>query len=975
VVSVTFKKATSIVSYAAALASFSALPLVADARLWKGNTARVIIGRWYQAAGVGTIAVGNVLAMTHPIPGVLSNAQVFGKSIDKATQGGGPDGSANTNDGFIFWDKANNRLIVGEPIDTGDEDSLRTGLLFAFGSHGPYHFASALPSTVWGSVGAGDADGTSIPATGGVTLLDGQAWGWYSNSAGSVLYNPTAIGELFSYGNTVAGAVPNLIQVQKAVVDSIGLFDCDPGSFIIVRRVGDDLIWWNGQVTRGHTVGQFDDMGSHPTKELIVGDANPDAPAHVETNNALEMALDWRTTGAGSGDFGSGRTLRIHVRKGLQEFVRKLRRYGTMGAITAAALSYNSARNSLILTGEGSPLTQLLFRNPASAGRSAAEIGVFAAVANVVKVKGLTFTQDYSATRKPSYYYFEGNEVTLDGCEFNGPVYVKANKVTVRNCIFTALNTTTRNFVADTAGNPIVAQHLYITTPSDGSISKSFVKVKNNHFTVDQDAGTHASLVLDPYSAAYSLPVEIAHNKWTYAHAAAASYIQPAIHLNKATDGDLSIHHNEFLGARGVDKAGNDTGVGTFPFDGDYSGAPLQRDAADTQMTACAYISGVKGRSSSSSLRIWRNRFDLGSINGSARYVMWAGLGLVFSTTSLGAVTADVYNVEVHHNHFLMNLNGTGNSWTAGVAPQPWTSGVFISPTWQTGNFTRVTVDNVHVHHNKFDLGGLDTNYQYIWRSMSPWLAAMLPAAGTKFVTDVSGCVVVTLKAANAAYGSVIAREGRWAQGVKVNHNTFTQAIPTATNRPYRGVISTDLDSATLDRWSPAVVTLSVTDGHASKDAAGYTIATDVIVNNPSLPTTACSVMWHPQFIGNIVNFPAIKRSGAGVGHSVLVRITGAFAALVSDNTMMGWTDTAAGTSVDAPFRIDGGSAFLSANILHCRESVLGYSVASTPQARIVATNNAVWAGSNSIAAPFPTTADIQVVNDTNIGANINVTS
>lgn len=881
--STTFGKTESTVSWEAAYTALTALTGSSGNRIWKNNVARVFLCRYKRPSGSTNILSSYVVDLRQAMPGERQNWQPFIKTIRPNTSVAAE--SSGISDAMITWDLTNSKLQIGVANGAASADSLESGLRISLRGSTNTHYVSQGTGQVWAATGAGNADGTprTPDITKGWTLSDGQVLGYVTEGNTSfrgrtamLSKGNSGLFDFYDYDPTPVNFTPDLIQVQKLIAGNIGIFNADPGCFILVRRLGNDLIWYDGSVTRGHTGRNvFHELGGTPSIYTAV--VGSEGINHAGLIDGVERVLDYSATGTGTGNLGTIRAVRVHVRRGAYEFARKIRKYGLVAEFSQFSDTYDADSNKIELTGDGPESTKLTFRNPEASIRTLTDTGVLELAARTIVLRGLTLDQLHDSTFKGSYYEFYGGKVVLEDCHFTGPVYIEADEIVVRNCRFNALGNTYDLFPTQAGNLTSIAQHLFLATPNNlAAPGAGRWEVSNNLFVLGRSDGTQGGLIINSASSTgYTLIVDVHNNVFHYPD---TNGKVPAIHV-PYHGGFIEIHKNKFSGARGVVKAGNVVGD-TTPFNGNYNGAPILKGVNNNQFYALGYISCTHERHPGySGLSVHHNHFSMTDVsNGvSGRFVVWGAFMYVFNYLSNGSSGfMRTGNVSYCHNVHEMGTDfGTG--WGAGGAdPQPWIAGFYMAPTWQDGaSITDLLVDDLEVCHNTFYMGGPTT--AKIWRGIQAPDMAAWPGSGG-FMTDSSHLIAVVLKNSSAAIGG-FSYDGRSAQNVLIAHNRISQRLPAGGSAPSKDLIS--IDDAAHPRWNMVPIVV---------DFAQHPFVTNTtpgVDGGAPFGLTTGEVILSCIIEANRVELPIYQRSGgSGSLNLVGIKLIGGFACVVAKNAV-----------------------------------------------------------------------------------------
>ncbi len=757
--SVAFNTVESLVSFEAAFNAIVPQGVDASARIWKNNVARIFLCRYLRPALSGNILSEYIVDMRQTVPAELPIQQPFIKTVRPNTSVAAE--GTTTSDGMITWNMDNSRLQIGVTTSQATVDALENGLTIRRAG-APDHFVQQPTAIVFAQNGAGNADGTArVPDNAkGWSIPDGSALGYLPQGSATNRkpfvprkIHSTAITRpvLYDLDTNPPSFTPNALLVQKLSVATIDSFLGDPAAWILCTRKGNDLIWYNGIVTRGQVgVNVFEELGGTPSQwDVVVGAHGKN---HVSLSDGVERALNYSTTGAGASTFGSSRSLRMFIRRGDWLFARAVKKYGTTADYAAQGTAYDTDNSVLEMVGDSPGTTRLTFSNPESAARASADIAVVTFMGGDMVFKNLTFNQNGAdATFKPSYYYFETDKsVVFENCHFIGPVWVKAQSVLFKNCTFFAFGNSGYNlFPSAIVGQGVVPQHLKLQVYSN-SVPSSHV-VEGCTFNVGTSDGTQCSLHLR-YTSTPLGRCKINDNIWKYNSGGKV----PAIHFGLQTSGvtcNVEIGNNLFLDATGVVKEGQ-TAVDSFTTEG-YLGTPMARGPLGTEQTYClSYISipcSLQGLTN-----IHHNYFDMAIGTGlSDRYIVWAACLIMFNSATLANQQVGNFdNITYDGNTHEMS---TGVAFGAGGAePQIWSTGIFIGPCFDgdATNLLQVHVRNVRIVNTHFDLGGpTAATTTQAYRSINQANINSWPVAGG-FMMESSCLIGMQLKSgAFATYG------------------------------------------------------------------------------------------------------------------------------------------------------------------------------------------------------------------------------
>lgn len=720
----TWKQSESTVGFQDAFNGMTALPNISNPRLWKGNTTRGIIARYLRPAGSTNIDNTMIVDMRQPLPAeARQKTQVFVKGL---TASGGANEGNGLADGMIAWDATTGYLRLGiSNADTG-ADGARTGLLLKVpGSLTATHLTMST-GTVWAATGAGNADGTMRQPdfTGGWLLADGKALG-YTPLGGMLNTRASKAGNAALYSASPLPSALDRLLVQDLTVQNLEDFQADPSALVLCTRMGLDLVWWNGHVTRGSaTTSVIDVLGGVPSEyDAVVGTTGNN---HATQADGLERVLNHLADGLGVGTLGATnkRSPRVYARRGNWQFVRKIHSYGTLAEQSGSSATYSTANNTIDIRGAGPDVTKLSFLNPQTSGRTVLDVCTIAAAR--VSLRGMTIAQNAGdATFTPgATLLITGKNVVLEDMDFVGPVRIVSDRVRLKNCRFYPLGNTVANLyeAANSVTNP-VAQHLNLV-PATASNAAVYWNVQGCDFLVGNDVGTHAAVVLNTTTTS-SGRVRFRDCHWDHAGSAPTGE-QASVAIN--TDLlDIQFDRCTYANAGGAAKAGY-ASTDTAPYDGNYNGTYLKKWTGG-QITATAYISVARGRASNSRLHLDRCSFDFSSINLGAShtslYTYWGACLATVNrvTTGLTSAIFAIENIAASRCELNMEVSGGGTAWVSPSPTQriPVLFGFYAGGQLADTNGSGLRINNVHFDDNIAKIGaGTTAALANAWRSIIP---------------------------------------------------------------------------------------------------------------------------------------------------------------------------------------------------------------------------------------------------------------
>ena len=689
-ISITWHKAESTTSYAAALAGITALPVVTTPRLWKGNTARVFLCRYFRANGVAGFDSANLKDLRYPTAAESS-------AIQRLMYVRAPSTSRSTEyTGQVSWDATTGRLALGIRGSGSLQD---TGLVMADTSN-TFMYAAKTSSTLY------DHDAGTVnlySASVGWTLASGECLAYAGNSTHDL--------HLLFKGATGTDNDSETItafNTQKPSVVALSSLSLDEGAFVICYRTDNDIVWWNGSTTRGsetRPVVADPFVHSSPYDAVIASpnDGGGNAMREDAVNRVLNL-LTMKTSASAVAALAAGR-ISLKVGSGTWKFARGPHLYATSTNATDVRDATYTGTNSLLIEGDGAEVTTVEFDNPVDAGR--ADYACFRYAAKYIRLEGLTFTQTFSTgTRKPgtTLDLYSSGKVVLKDCVFYGPVYVRAPDVIVENCTFHALGNTDENYRAFAVGSGRSGQLLHLRY-AGGTSKRQKWGIRDSVFNPRADLGTEAGLILDSSIA----PGHCAISGCTVDYAGNTGV--PGIEVSGSLL-HVEVTGSTFVGAAGVGKDGiASTDAGIVANQQTKSSVFVQ---GSTNHTSCpaAYIAIPDQRSAGSGLSVTDCVFDLTRVGEgvTAKYILWGGVTAQFCSTSvLGAPSAVVHsNIKVSGCRFEMGATAACGMTSGSTTNIRAVTAVSVRrPFFMRTTYTYEAY-NIDVSNNLFNLGRAD---------------------------------------------------------------------------------------------------------------------------------------------------------------------------------------------------------------------------------------------------------------------------
>lgn len=920
-ISVRFRNYESATSFddamASAVADLSA-PAAED-RVWNGAVARVVVCRYYRANGNTNIGNDQLFDLRQSTPNELSPGlplmakthrpyyTAAGSWAGKSSYEGG-----KSVDGMVVWNAEDSRLVVGH-LD-GDKIASEIVTAMAYRQGMTVLFPAFHNTTGFGTKAANSrgierirkgsttTDGTAVTksASVGWNITNGQALGFLTVGTATLSNNsPTrkngtsalplsaeavdVTPDPSTYSAT--GSVdPAKLLVQRLVVDSMKEFvKCAPHAVVLCRNVNGDLVWFNGQVTRGNparaVAAEIGDVPL-PYDALVSGNGS----GHFTNTDGVERAINWLRSTTGRA-LGLGRHLKINIRRGAYDFVRAINTFGTAAELAGFVTTqgWDAGNNGIELSGEGPHAVKIETISPSGAIGSAADAACLSLIAHKIVLRGIHFKQlsEDSVTPRATLL-LAGYDVVLEDCVFEGPVLIAADRVEIRRCHFAGLNGATGNQYYSFSSSVWSPESLSLSFYTSGS---TYVRchhlVEDCTFDVQGDLGCHSKIVLETGSSLgfFSKKVTVRRCEFYYSDDSAR---MPSIHID-GNQGAVTIEENTFVNANGVGKPGNSTTVTAVPFNADYGGAPLQyigtstttgsTTASGNRLVACGYISCVGNRGTNSRTTIRKNVFDFSNVanTAGAAFMTWGGFIYVFSSLSASA-TVQAYNIEYEGNHHIMQPH---SGWTAS-GDLSWISGCYIAPAWQNGlAITNVQVCNVKMNDNSFDLG---TGGASTWRSIHPENLNAWPAAELA-MTDVSCLLGIVLK---NWPGGAVANTGRWAVGIEARRNRVYHQPPGGTTVPHDATIT--LQETLNSTLVPNTSFYGIYFDLAQEFLTGGTSTSEESGTDEGAFKAGTAAFFGPQVTENIFLIPAFEFADATHARSA-IRVA-ALNPIVAHNTV-----------------------------------------------------------------------------------------
>ena len=945
---------------AAAYAGVAAFAPAAGATMWKNGTARVYLGR-YTRTTTAVIAAANVVDMRSSVATELVTKLPFVK-FHKAADTLAAEGNGH-NDGYVIWDASNGRLSIGNRDVTADSDELLGAMSISM-PLAPRQRISQESAQEWLRLGAGTANGSPIQyqAATGLALPDGSAVGFLAGTLATTQRTKQS-GVTDLYGVSPAPATLPLVQAEGLTVQTLATFGSSaaPGTFVLCLRVGNDLIWWNGHVTRGNlTQPVLDDpTAAMPgTHQVIVG---KHGSVHGSAAWALETAFNTLATGFGANTLGYGRVMKALVQRGAQEFTRYLTKYGD-GTETTLNQNYDINNNVITIDGDGAMVTKLTTNSVDTSLRSPTNLADLELRAARVVLRGFTMKGNVAGASAAASYLMkiDAAEVIIEDCHFWGGLLINANKLRIRNCTFDpqvseeAASTPSGVFwPGSTTVAGLGAQALYLagpsTLPSKNTNAGAVVtitaiectsRIEDCQFHVGATVlGYHGAVILNQSEVAQAsmqdfIPARTVIKNCSFRYLSATTTI-PSIDVRTKT-GSISIEDCSFQDAPGVAKNGSSSGTGLQTAN-DYGGSVLTLNNGNVM--GAGYVTCLAGRADRSKLDVVRCNFHMGAVGinpgGTQAFRVWGAFVGVCNVLSVGGGTQARYrNITFADNSVQMFLDGLGatpGAWASLTAKdQPVIHGFLMSPDVANAQgFLDVSFEDIVVKDNYFDIGG-HTAAAYAWRSI-----AGLLGDGSMYHTSAP----IHFSLFNTTISGSAAQTGRRYYGIRIQGNRILQrpvsgggALVSGLFTVSKGSLNGSLNAANgfwafvgiiVTPEAPVTPRNFANTTGVNPEAANSTWAGDVkdneIVCFYATPTYS-SGSWTPFYVGILLDWTRCRVDGNWIS---LPQITGAvaissLAAHGSGNTLQantGWmvrVGHTAETTLTPTARIEG-NTFLSA--------------------------------------------------------------
>jgi hypothetical protein len=819
-------------------------------------------------------------------------------------------------DGMVSWDVNTGYLQIGSYSASGP--SAGGMIVRSTGGNGVTGASSPDVYALNSQYVANGGATPPLPAVGawGWSIPDGSGLGWLAS--GPTLHNNQYLGKsdlpfVFDFSTNAFTLSPTqAILGQKLAVVPTTNFQADPASFCLVVRIGQDLVWFDGTVTRGAGASVVNYPGMAPPGEapmpyraVLAANGNKYAPGSntITGADALERALNWSVAVPGYAapaiqGSGQPRNIRLFLRSGTYQMLGGTKVWGDWNA---GADSGGNAGSSIVIEGEegasglaanasGTTSGNSIGTRPAIRGQNPAFGGsgtrnaLLQFYANCLKLKSLNFAMDDLGSGTQSNYLaaFVGDTVILEDCTFFGPVYVQADNIIIKNCRFlnpySYNNTMVSPPMLGGSVNVNPGAALLFLAPNGGlneygSTKNVLWDVRDSYFFCQGIPSTAVTgSTQPPYAANVVLKttadgkVRLVGNVFDGAAVAPTNLGQniPSIHV-LGTKSLLQIAENKFINATGaMGKTGNNSVTSALPFNGDYTGAPMHYFSGSGVCVATAYISMTVGRDKTSRTLIEDNYFDFSYCGGvAAGYTLWGACLAVFSGLSvngvLGSYSTSFQNITYRENHHNMSTDST-TGWSGTTAPSLY--GFYLSRLLQDGVNVTGPVSNISVTDNTFDIGfATAASIPQGWRSIaggSGGSGGTFPAA-TGVLTDTTVLIGIVLRnytPVATPYALVSST------GIRISRNKVYQRAQLALNTPSPGsfqqnavACNTNTPVAANAYWCFVAIALASGDGGFG---SGSPRMADVLISENIITAQAFGCSYNGSYF-------ALGCSGAGI--------------------------------------------------------------------------------------------------------------
>jgi len=847
-ISYTVNYVESLVSHEAAINSIPAFTQPADARLWKGHQARIWVCNYFIASG-GALSTIKIKNLARVAGSVAAMRQIFAVGQRGA-------GATGDYDSMVMWDASTGKLQIGTPASLATHTQ---GLRIMSTMDALSYYIARTYSAEWLVQGGSGADGTQVkPDLAGQTwvIADGSSLCFWADSSATTNHfsalSPTASSDQYDVLPVIGTAINKHAKVTLTV-RAAGTLNKDSGGFVVCRRAGNDLVWWNGHVTRGSTDrAVIDEPTSTGRSHDVTVSVNAGKDSMLFGRDSIERSLNFLTKDGGSGTmlFGTARSVSIRAREGQYQFAQGVRYYGTESEVSATTpLTFSSGDFSLLeIIGDGCNVTSVKVTEVKTSARTISDLSTINIAAGKIVLKGISFTHENSSDLIFGYLMslFAG-EVVIEDCTFDAPLRIRAHHISIKRCSF-VMPSDSATFFPALSSTPLCARALYLSDKLGLSATlKSHWIIEDSTFSVTQKDGVTAAVVVD-CGLAESIGSVCHFNRCSFNwEGTPTSDMSAGIHV-AGRYGKVVVNACSFLDHPGWKKTPTNT------FSTTYATTALHRSNGASQTVACGYISCIGVRDLTSSIEVVGCYFGLNKIAngyaaGTATFCLAALAILHNNETVSSEAFVTICNVLFERNTVDMCLDSSMTRTFTTDTIYSWA--VLITPTFENydcgaGGWTYQTLyKNIRIKDNQIDLGGgTVSNLDFTWRTVPS--RPNNPAGLTVGFSEYSSAIQINLK--NVAPAAVSRRYGvRTAEGVVIEGNYVG----------YRSTIGTGSFTSANHEYSASGGIMSsiliALDFNGVYGATGSGMdATPTVYGTASY--AACGAFFGPVLNGNTIN-------------------------------------------------------------------------------------------------------------------------
>lgn len=789
---VTWHVSTSTVSRAAALAAITAPNDVDGASYTGGQVMTCVIADYFHPDGAPSPTVFH--SRVEPLGAEALVAKLLltdtKATWDEGVGSGSIDWTTTQGDAVVGWCAETNRLTIGARYDgavASDGFSLRARSSVLFSPEG--RVIEPIRDT-GGILAAHDW------ATQGFELADGQAIGFLPLTGSSVTRRAsTGSAEHFYVDSTQSLTA----RVETLHVGAIGDFG-SPGAFIVAARVGRDLHWWTGKVTRGSRRGPITDTPFPGDAKAVDVVLSGDGATEVASSKGLILATKHNkqtTTGAArkrsvSGTWRGG-SFTARIRRGVWSMDDGSSSPYKIGSSTELAVNHSvhsseeaprftrganySGYTSVSIKGDSKFTSKLEvpnFTTFAGADFETAQ-GSLVIAADEVRLEDLTLellVANAADARMPVLTIY-AHRVTLKNLHVaHGNIRVFADIVHATGSDFETYTSAVGGFAEMTSSVARPVAGCLSLRRLSSTIAPSYVRwtVKDCTFK-NRGVQSNGLLVVDemlPDSAVDETQASVTIDRCHFDLGLQTARWSPGVGVHSVS-GDVNVTRCTFRRMAGHPLALTTTFTASLGV-----GDPMTPIANATTGTyewyTWGYVSMPTSRGRFSATLVEKNKFDLRHVGVQHTAPNSQGGGALLAITGGYAGHGTMRNVRFTGNTVYAGSHPS-SGWTANAI---WQWGAYFAPSVsRRGDLTSYLLHDVEIDHNKFDTG---TGFR-AWQGMGGWHVGISFPQPTGGIFYHGSCMAGV--ALQAATGYSVAN--RFAHMIGIHHNKFGSVDTAAT--------------------------------------------------------------------------------------------------------------------------------------------------------------------------------------------------